>query len=197
MKTLYSLFVAALSVAVLTAPVAADGLSVGDRVENFTLANYDGAEHSLDQYLSDENTVATVILFIATQCPISNDYNSRMVGLYNEYSPRGIAFVGINPNKQEPVEEVAEHAREHGLTFPVLKDHNNVIADVFGAAYTPEIYVLNPDGAIVYHGRIDDSRRPERIESRDLKDALDAILAGAEIEPAVTQAFGCTIKRVD
>ena len=109
---------------------------------------------------------------------------------------RGIAFVGINSNRQESVEEIAGHAAEHGFTFPILKDVSNVQADHFGAQVTPEIYVYDPGWVLRYHGRIDDDRSGANVRSQDLRNALDAVLAGQAVPVAETKAFGCTIKRV-
>lgn len=194
MKKLSSIVLTLMAAVAFASVTSAESLMAGDAVETFTLANYDGSMHSLEQY---SDSAATVVLFVATQCPVSNDYNERMVSLATEYGPKGFAFVGINSNKQESVEEIAEHAGANGFPFPVLDDEGNVIADRFGATRTPEVYVINPEGMIVYHGRIDDSRNADRIESRDLASALDAILAGSPIDPAETKAFGCTIKRVN
>ena len=163
------------------------------KVENFTLEDYNGVKHSLTDYGKSK---AIVLMFIATQCPVSNAYNARMVDLYNDYSKRGISFVAINSNKQESVEEIKDHAKEHGFQFPVLKDWNNVIADRLQASVTPEIYILNSNYEILYHGRIDDSQRESQVKSRDLRVALDNILAGKAITVTTTKAFGCTIKRV-
>ncbi len=167
--------------------------SEGDKVENFVLKDYNGTEHSLSDY---KDSKAIVILFVATQCPVSNAYNSRMAALHQKYSEKEIAFVGINSNKQENAEEVKNHAEENGLNFTILKDPNNIIADKFNAQVTPEIFVLSPDLEILYHGRIDDSQREKEVTSNDLESALDAILAGEEVSVKTTKAFGCTIKRI-
>ncbi|MCO6472143.1 MAG: thioredoxin family protein [Melioribacteraceae bacterium] len=165
----------------------------GDKVENFVLKDYNGTEHSLSDY---KDSKAIVLLFVATQCPVSNAYNSRMAALHEKYSEKEIAFIGINSNKQEDAEEVKNHAEENGLNFPILKDPNNIIADKFKAQVTPEIFVLSPEFEILYHGRIDDSQRETEITSKDLEKALEAILDGEEIPVKTTKAFGCTIKRV-
>ncbi|MEJ2049437.1 MAG: thioredoxin family protein [Calditrichota bacterium] len=163
------------------------------KVENFTLKDYSGKSHSLSDY---KEAKAIVVMFIATQCPVSNAYNSRMEKLYQDYSPKDIAFIGINSNKQESVKEVAEHAKEHGFTFTILKDPDNIIADKFDAQVTPEIYVLNSNFEVLYHGRIDDSQRENKVTSQDLRTALNEILAGKKVSVTETKAFGCTIKRV-
>ncbi len=163
-------------------------------VENFTLTDVNGAPHALADYRASK---AIVLMFIATQCPVSNAYNDRMVALFKDYSPKGIAIIGINSNKQESVEEIRRHAKEHGFAFPILKDWNNVIANRLGASVTPEIFVLNKSFEILYHGRIDDSRRQTSVHSNDLRNALDAVLGGKAVPVTETKAFGCTIKRID
>lgn len=163
------------------------------KAENFTLKDYSGKSHSLSNY---KDSTAVVVMFIATQCPVSNDYNNRMAALYKDYIEKGIAFLAINSNKQESMEEISTHSQKNGFQFPVLKDPDNVIADKFNAQVTPEIFVLNSNFEILYHGRIDDSQRESEIKSRDLRNALDEILAGKPVSKKETKAFGCTIKRV-
>jgi peroxiredoxin len=164
-----------------------------DQIKNFTLPDYNGKEHSLFDY---KNSTAIVIMFVATECPVSNAYNSRMEDLFKEYNPKNISFLGINSNKAESVEMIKEHAEENGLTFTILKDKNNVIADEFEASSTPEVYVLNGEYEILYHGRIDNSKNEADVVTQDLKNALDEILAGKEVTNKTTKAFGCSIKRV-
>ena len=139
-----------------------------DKIENFTLPDYNGKKHSLSDY---KESKAIVIMFIATECPVSNDYNSRMEKLYNDYKEKDIAFIGINSNKAESVDRIKEHAKEKGLTFTILKDEKNIIADKFEASFTPETYVLNTDFDILYHGRIDNSRKESEVVSKDLENA--------------------------
>ena len=185
------LFILLTAVLMLSSVLQADGPK--KKVNDFTLEDYNGAKHSLTDYKSSK---AIVLMFIATQCPISNGYNGRMVELYKDYASKGVTFIGVNSNKQESVEEVRNHSKEHGFEFPVLKDWNNVIADKLDASVTPEIYVLNSKLEILYHGRIDDSSRENRVTSKDLRIALDRILAGKAVEVTETKAFGCSIKRV-
>jgi peroxiredoxin len=163
------------------------------KVENFTLDDVNGAKHSLSDYSKQK---AIVLMFIATECPVSNAYNTRMADLHKDYKDKGIVFLGINANKQETVAAIQAHAKEHGFAFAILKDRENKIADKLEASVTPEIYVLSPNLEIQYHGRIDDSRNLASIKSRDLRKALDEILAGKAVSVPQTKAFGCTIKRV-
>lgn len=170
-------------------------ISAGElkKVENFTLKDYTGKAHSLADY---KESKAIVVMFIATRCPVSNAYNSRMVNLYNDYHEKNVAFIGINSNKQEDTKEIAQHSKDNKFAFPVLKDEQNVIADKFDAQVTPEIFVLNSNFEILYHGRIDDSQREKEVKSSDLRNALNEILADKSIDTKETKAFGCTIKRV-
>lgn len=164
------------------------------KISEFTLTDIYDKDHSLSDYKDSE---AILVIFIATRCPVSNAYNTRMVELYDQYNDKNIAILGINSNKQESVEECREHAEKHGFKFPVLKDEKNVIADMFEASVTPEAYVLNPESyEILYHGRIDDSRDEDNVESKDLAKALDEILGDKDVTVAKTKAFGCTIKRI-
>lgn len=138
----------------------------------------------------------TAVLFVSTNCPVSNDYNERMKALYQDYSSRGVSFVFLNANANEPAEEVAKHAQKAGFPFPVYKDMSNLQADRFQAEFTPHVFLLDRDSQVVYRGAIDDSRNAARISKNHFREALDAALAGKPLPAAETKAFGCTIKRV-
>ena len=163
------------------------------KIENFSLKDYNGKERSLSDY---RDSKAIVIIFVATECPVSNAYNSRMERIFKDYSQKGISFLGINSNKAESVDRIKEHARENDLTFTILKDDKNIIADKFEASFTPEVYVLDSNFEILYHGRIDNSKKESEVVSKDLENALNEILAGKEVSKKETKAFGCTIKRI-
>ncbi len=165
----------------------------GDKYEDFTLTDYEGNKHSLSDYTESK---AIVIMFIATKCPVSNDYNSRMEKVFNDYKDKEVTFLGINSNKAEDISEIKIHAKDNELTFTILKDEKNIIADKFEASYTPEIFVLSNDFELLYHGRIDDSRRESEVKATDLRNALDEILSGKSVSKPETKAFGCTIKRI-
>ena len=172
---------------------AVNNYSLQEKIENFTLKDYNGKEHSLSDY---KDSRAIVIMFIATECPVSNAYNSRMEDIYKNYNQKNVAFIGINSNKAESVERIREHAKEKGLTFTILKDEKNIIADKFEASFTPEVYVLNGNFELLYHGRIDNSKNESDVVSNDLENTLNEILAGKEVSKKETKAFGCTIKRI-
>jgi peroxiredoxin len=196
-KKLPVLATAVLLATSLTAPAAyAASLKIGAPAPDFTLpAASDGKAVALKDLLTKSKAVAVV--FVATQCPVSNAYNTRMAALGKEYAAKGIPLVGINSNKTEPAAEVRAHAEKHGFTFPVLKDDGNKIADAYGATKTPEVYLLDPKGNLLYHGRIDENQDdPRGVKSPDLRNALDAVLSGRPVPVVETKAFGCTIKRV-
>jgi peroxiredoxin len=166
--------------------------AIGASIDNFSLPDTDGKDHSLDS-LKGKN--GAVLIFISVQCPVSNAYNERMEKLAQDYKPRGINVIGINANNTEPADVVKAHASEKHLTFTILKDPGNKIADRLGAKATPEAYFIDASGKLVYHGRIDNSKEPAGINSNDLRDALDAALAGKPIAKPTANAFGCSIKR--
>ena len=167
--------------------------AIGATIDDFKLPDADGAEHSLKS-LTGKN--GAVIIFVATKCPVSNAYNDRMEKLAQDYKARGINVIGINSNNTEPAAEVKSHAGEKHLTFAILKDDGNKIADRLGATRTPEAYVINAGGKLVYHGRIDNSQNTANITANDLREALDELLAGKPVSKTGGAAFGCTIKRV-
>ncbi len=166
--------------------------AIGAAIEDFTLPDVDGKDRALNS-LKGKN--GTVLIFIAVQCPVSNAYNERMEKLAQDYKARGINVVGINANNTEDASAVKAHATEKHLTFPILKDPGNKIADRLGASKTPEAYFLDTNNKLLYHGRIDNSKDPAGVNASDLRNALDAALAGKPIEKTTASAFGCTIKR--
>jgi len=182
------------AVAALAAPALADGPAIGSAAPVFDLKTLDGKPFSLAD--AEKTNSYVVLMFIATQCPYSNAYNDRMRDMAAAYAKKGILFVGINSNNTESVDDAAAHAKKHGFAFPVLKDPGNKVADLYDARRTPEVYVIGKDGKLLYHGRIDDnSDDAAKVTSPDLKNALDALLAGQPVAKAETKAFGCTIKR--
>jgi alkyl hydroperoxide reductase subunit AhpC len=138
----------------------------------------------------------TVVVFISTVCPVSNSYNLRMKELYLDYASKGVKFEFLNANQNESQMDVEDHARSVGFPFPVAKDANNAMADRLGAEYTPESFVIDREGVIRYHGRIDDAQNPARVRQSSLRLAIDAVLAGGKVPAPETKAFGCVIKRV-
>ena len=180
------------SCAAPVAAVAPDAPAIGAVVSDFTLPDADGKEHSL---ASLKGSKGTVVIFIATQCPVSNAYNERMQKLSQDYAAKGINVVGINSNVKELSPEVKQHAADKGLTFTILKDAGNQIADRFDAQVTPEAYLIDAAGKLVYRGRIDNSRNAEGVTTSELRDAIEATLAGKPVEKTEVKAFGCSIKR--
>src|SRR5918993_1985749 len=179
---LASLFV--IAGAVFAAAAGAEGEvpappAIGATIEDFTLPDVDNKERSLKS-LAGKN--GTVLLFISVQCPVSNAYNERMEKLAQDYKAKGIAVIGINSNVAEDAAAAKAHAETNKLSFPILKDPANKIADKLGATVTPEAYFLDGSNKLLYHGRIDNSRNAAQIESNDLRNALDAAITGKAIE---------------
>jgi peroxiredoxin len=189
------LLAVAAGVLAVAGSVFAAGPQIGAKAPDFKLTTVDGKTFLLAEQAKSHKAV--VVMFIATKCPYSNAYNDRMRDMAAAYAAKGVIFAGINSNKTEPADEVTSHGKQHGFTFPLMKDPDNKVADLYDARHTPEIFVVDPDGKLRYHGRIDENyENPGKVENPDLKNALDAMLAGKEIAKAETKAFGCTIKRV-
>jgi len=176
---------------VFAVPLFAQEFKLGSAAADFQIADLQG---SPIQYSALKGET-TVVMFVSTTCPISNAYTERMKALYHDYAGKGVHFIFINANNNEPAAEVAAHAKAHGFPFAVYKDQGNAAADRFGAQVTPESFVIDSAGVIRYHGYIDDAQNEARVRNRGLRTALDAVLAGKPVTSVETKAFGCTIKR--
>jgi peroxiredoxin len=172
-------------------------LKIGEQLAGFSLPDVrTGSPVSLSDY---SDSKAIVLMFIATGCPYSNAFNGVMADLASRYEPRGAVFVGINSNKTESAEDVRQHAQNSGFEFVVVKDSESAFANELGAQVTPEVFVLDKNGKLRYHGAIGNSRQPttkaDEANGDELVQALESVLAGRDVPMTRTKMFGCTIKR--
>ena len=167
---------------------------VGKPVKDFSLKSHLGKEYSLHDF-ADRNVV--VVAFVGTECPLAKLYGPRLAELAAKYGPRGVAFVGIDSNRQDSLSAIAAYARTSGIEFPLLKDLKNAVAGELGATRTPEVFVLDKDRVVRYSGRIDDRSGVgyvrDKIDHDYLAAALDRLLAGKAVETAHVDAVGCLI----
>ncbi len=197
--TILSLFILALASLAASVPgrgSASDNISgvmIGEKVSDFKLQDVEGKEHALANLRGKRGTV---LIFVSVQCPVSNAYGKRMEKLAEDYKRRGVIVVGVNANYTDTIEMIGEHAVGSGLTFPILKDKGNKVADQLGALVTPEAFFLDADDKLVYRGRIDNTRDESSVATHDLREAIDATLAGKTVTKTEARAFGCSIKRV-
>ncbi len=187
--------------AALSTPVAADGTppappTVGATVPKFTLQDIHRRSRSIDGF---KDRKAFVVVFIGAECPLANLYVPTLTELHKEYDGKGVQFLAINSNSQDTFVQVSAHAQDRDVPFPVLKDFDHKAADAFGAKRTPEVFLLDASRVIRYHGRIDDQYgigfQREKPTRRDLKEALDELLAGKPITTPETEPSGCVIAR--
>lgn len=145
-------------------------------------------------------TQLTVVCFLGTECPMARQYGPRLSKLSDEYSSKNVRFIGVNSNSQDSPKDVAEYCKEYGISFPVLKDPGNKVADQFGARYMAEVFVLDQSLTIRYRGRIDDQFLPGVSRSQptrhDLRIAIDELLASKSVSVTRTETVGCAIGRV-
>jgi hypothetical protein len=153
---------------------------------------------SLD-LLAGDGLRATVLVFLGVDCPISNRYAPELERLAHDFAARGVRFYQVYPEPSLDAAAVRRHADEYTLTFPALLDSAHRLVETTGVEVTPEAAVLAPDGAVLYRGRIDDrwldfdQRRP-RATRHDLREALDAIVAGSPLPAPSGRAVGCYIE---
>jgi hypothetical protein len=141
---------------------------------------------------------AVVLIFLGTECPVSNGYAPTLARLAGTYRPRGVAFYGVHPDPDVTAAEAARHAAEYGLKFPLLLDPQQVLPPQTGVTRVPTAVVLTAGGRVLYRGRVDDrhapdGRRRDEPQHRDLQGAIEAALAGRAPEPAETEVFGCPL----
>ena len=174
-----------------------DGSKIAKISPAFSLADYRGKPWSSRDF---DNNKVLVVAFLGTECPLVSLYSQRLQEMSGQLADRGVAFVGINPNQQDSLTELAHFAKTHAITFPLLKDPGNRVADQFGATRTPEVFVFDESRQLRYHGRIDDQytygvQRP-KVEHEYLREAIDALLAGKSVAVEETETIGCLIGRV-
>ncbi|VAX20332.1 Alkyl hydroperoxide reductase and/or thiol-specific antioxidant family (AhpC/TSA) protein [hydrothermal vent metagenome] len=144
---------------------------------------------------------ATVVMFICNHCPFVKHVNEELVRLANDYKDKGIGFVAISSNDvknfpQDSPELMKKNAEQLGYPFPYLYDETQEIAKAYDAACTPDFYIFDKNLKLVYRGQLDSSRpgNDKPIDGRDIRNALDAILAGKEVDPNQVPSMGCNIK---
>lgn len=178
------------------AAAAAANKSTGKGVTAVSLQDPSGNAHTLAEF---RDRKALALVFLGTECPIANSYAPELAAISREYAARGVQVIGINANPDETLTQVAAHAKSFALPFPVLKDAKQALANAVGARVTPEVFVLDASRAVRYHGRIDDRYQTRtksgEAKAHDLRDALDAVLAGKPVRTAETRVFGCAIVR--
>jgi hypothetical protein len=141
---------------------------------------------------------AAVLVFVLHDCPISNAYAPEIGRIVDEYGRRGVAFYVVQSDVEVSEDELRRHAHEFGFRCPVLIGRDRALARQLGITRTPEVAVITAGRKLEYRGRIDDryvdfGRQRKQPTVRDLREALDAILAGQAVANARTEAIGCTI----
>jgi peroxiredoxin len=175
---------------------------IGRKIDGFSGRDFRGKPTALTDFAQAK---LVVVAFLGVECPLAKLYAPRLTELAAEFESKGVSFVGVDSNRQDSVTEMAYYARAHKITFPIVKDVGNVIADQFGAIRTPEVFVLDGERVVRYWGRVDDQfgfqgegiayqrNQPQR---RDLAVALEELLASKTVSRPTTVAQGCHIGRI-
>lgn len=161
------------------------------------MANVDGTSLSIADV---KGAKGTMVIFTCNSCPWVKAWESRIAELGNAYAKQGIGVIAINANDPaaKPDDDMApmqERAKSLGLEFAYVMDASSDVARAFGATKTPEVFLFDRKGKLVYHGAIDDNAKaPEKVSARWLNDALVATAAGKAVAVKETKSLGCTIK---
>jgi peroxiredoxin len=189
--TLHVRLLPVLLVALLAGSLSA--AEVGKPVADIRLTSLDGNALSLH----DLKGKVVVAVFLSFECPISNSYTAPLSEMSKEYAGKNVVVLGFCPT-QDAVAELAKQGKEFQLAFPIYRDADLSVARALGARTVPEAFILDGKMILRYRGRIDDGYakrvvKKQKVEHHDLRDALDAVLAGKEINSPVTEAVGCPI----
>ena len=176
--------------------LAASPKIVSTKLQDFELTDFRGRNWTLNDFPEDS---FLVVAFLGTECPLAQFYATRLNAMAEKYSTESVRVIGVMSNRQDSLEEIAAFARRRDLSYPVVKDPANRFADQVGAERTPEVFVYDSERNLRYRGRVDDERgvahqglAPRR---RDLRLAIDDLLAGREVSVPKTEASGCIISR--
>ena len=171
-------------------------LNIGDAGPAWTdLEGVDGRRHSLSE-LADKQVV--VVVFTCNSCPVATDYEDRILAFSNKFAgPEGkVGLVAINVNTipEDRLPQMKDRAAAKGFDFPYLYDESQAIGKAYGAAFTPEFFVLDRDRKVVYMGGMDDSSDPDQVQHLYLEPAVEAALAGKAAETSEAPAIGCRVR---
>jgi len=172
---------------------------LGTKAPDFELPDtVSGKTMKLQDLKSD---VATVIMFICNHCPFVKHVRHELVKLANDYQSKGISFVAISSNDvtshpDDAPDKMKQVAEELGLPFPYLYDESQDVARAYNAACTPDFYIFDKDLKLVYRGQLDGSRpgNDVPVTGKDIRAALDNILAGQPVDSDQKPSVGCNIK---
>ncbi|MBV9770024.1 MAG: redoxin domain-containing protein [Bryobacterales bacterium] len=165
----------------------------------FALRDTRNVIHSPDEWNGKK---AIVVFFTTTDCPLSNNDVPEMNRTRRDYEARGIAFYAVQADTTIADKDVVQHTNDYRFSFPVLFDPHQLLVKMTGATTIPSAAVLTGDGTLLYLGRIDNLVEDFNVRRQaptrfDLREALDAVLAGKPVANARTKAFGCAINRVN
>jgi peroxiredoxin len=167
-------------------------LALGDPAPSFELPASDGSTHSLADYQGRP----VAVVFSCVHCPYVVAWEDRLNEIARDYAGRA-GLVAINSNAGylgDSVEDMRRRSEEKAFAFPFLYDETQAVASSYGAARTPEVFLLDGEHRLVYHGTPDSDHQDPRGAEPYLRQALDAVLDGSEPDPAEVPPVGCTIK---
>lgn len=179
-------------------PTYSKAIPLGAAAPEFRdLPGVDGKRYSSADFYGK---VALVVVFSCNHCPYVQAYEDRINAIARDYAPQGVALIAINANDvtkypDDNFDAMVERARTKGFVFPYLRDETQAVASAFGAECTPEVFIVDREGKISYHGGIDDNyREPQNVTTSYLRSTLDDIVAGRPVAQPETRAIGCSIK---
>lgn len=174
------------------------GTMIGGHAPDFELPGIDNKVYHLGKYL--EEYQAVVVIFMSNICPFVGSYVERLKEIQADFASQKVILIGINSSDgnqhpEDSLEKMKIFAQEQQLNFPYIRDVTQDVARTFGANITPEAFLLNHEGILIYRGLIDDNiDQPDAVQTAYLRQAIHQLLKGDNIVPSLTTATGCPLK---
>ncbi len=172
-------------------------IPLGSPCPDFHLPAVDGKKYKRDDFKDKQ---VLVVMFICNHCPYVMAVEDRLLQLRRECEEKNVQLVGICANDptdypEDSFENLKKRWTQKQYQFPYLHDLEQTVAREFGAVCTPEFYVYGPDRKLAYHGRLDDNwQQADKVTRREIKEAIDLLLAGKKPSANQTPSMGCSIK---
>jgi thioredoxin-related protein len=201
MKKIFLTVLPVIAIAILALKPAGNPLPIGAPIPkpDVKMKDITGVEVS---FKDAQKKNGLLVMFSCNTCPVVRKYQSRTLEVCKYASGKDIGIILLNSNEAtrddgDSYDDMKDYAKEQRYNFNYVLDKNSVMADAFGANRTPEVFLFNKEGKLVYHGAIDDNQNgPDQVTRKHATIAIDEMIAGKDVSVKQTRSVGCSIKRL-
>jgi len=201
MKKIFFSFLPVAAIAFFSMQTINDPLPIGSSLPNpdTKMKDISGKEVSFKDAMKKNGLL---VMFSCNTCPVVGKYQSRTIETAKFATDNGIGVILLNSNEAtrsdgESFDDMKEYGKDQGYQFSYVLDNNSAMADAYGATRTPEVFLFDKSGKLVYHGAIDDNANgPDEVTRKHAKNAIEEMAAGKNVSTTKTRFVGCSIKRL-